>query len=64
MAKSDQTFQGAPSGSVVGGYTRPRVQIGFDDEMLKAITKLAEENNRSFASQVRILLAYALSRRT
>jgi hypothetical protein len=60
MAKGDQAFQGRPAGSTIGGYTRPRVQIGFDEDQIAAITKLAKRHNRSFTAEVRALVTEAL----
>lgn len=63
MAKGDHKFRKKPRGSKVGGYARPRVQIGFDPETVKQITRLAKENGRSFAAEVRELTAYGLAAR-
>jgi len=61
MAKGDHAFQRRPKGARNGGYARPRVQIGFDKDTLKAIAALAKSNNRSFAAEVRNLVAMALN---
>lgn len=63
MAKGDHGFSVSVRGSLNGGYLRPRVQIGFDDRTLQAIKKLARKNDRSFAAEVRVLIAEALVRR-
>jgi hypothetical protein len=63
MAKGDHGFSVHVRGSLNGGYLRPRVQIGFDEATLRAIRKLARKNDRSFAAEVRVLLAEALVRR-
>ena len=60
MAKGDHEFKRRPSGSVNGGYRRPRVQIGFEEKQLRAVTKRAKLNNRSFAAEVRALVAAGL----
>lgn len=60
MSKGDHQFKKKPKGATGGGYARPRVQIGFDPYQIKAITKLAKANNRSFAAEVRRLIAEAL----
>jgi len=62
MAKGDHAYRKRPKGSANGGYVRRRVQIGFDEDMLKTITALAKSNNRSFAAEVRNLVAMALRR--
>lgn len=62
--KGDHEFKRKPKGSTHGGYARPRVQIGFEPEMLKRITAMAKANNRSFAAEVRELLAEAIERRS
>lgn len=61
--KGDHGFRVNVRGSLNGGYLRPRVQIGFEEETLRAIKKLARKNDRSFAAEVRILIAEALERR-
>jgi hypothetical protein len=53
-------FKKRPKGSVVGGYRRARVQIGFEKEMMDRIAALAKANNRSFAAQVRVLVENAI----
>jgi hypothetical protein len=62
--KGDHHYRKKAKGSVVGGYARPRTQIGFDDKTRKAIAAWAKFNNQSFASEVRALVAFALSRKT
>lgn len=64
MAKGDHTFRGKPKGSKFGGYTRARVQIGFDDEAREAIAAWAKFNGRSFTAEVRELVAAGLKTRT
>lgn len=64
MAKGDHKFRKRAKGSTNGGYVRARVQIGFDDEMRKAITSLAKAHGISFAAEVRELLTVALARPT
>jgi hypothetical protein len=64
LNKGDHPFRRRPNGSDVGGYARPRVQIGFDDEMRVTITKWAKFNNRSFAAEVRALIEAGLKTRT
>jgi len=64
MAKGDHIFRAKPKGSKNGGYARARVQIGFDDDVRKAITSWAKFNNRSFAAEVRELVADGLKART
>jgi hypothetical protein len=61
MAKGDHKFETPPTGSTYGGYARPRVQIGFDREQIETITERAKANNRSFAAEVRALVATALT---
>jgi hypothetical protein len=58
--KGDHEFKRKPSGSVNGGYARPRVQIGFDESTIKVVTARAKANNRSFAAEIRDLVAKAL----
>lgn len=58
--KGDHKFHRKPKGSTNGGYTRPRVQIGFDPQVIKAVTARAKLNKRSFAAEVRCLVASAL----
>jgi hypothetical protein len=60
MAKGDHTFRRKIKGATGGGYRRPRVQIGFEKMQMTEITRLAKENNRSFAAQVRALLDEAI----
>lgn len=60
MAKGDHPFRKRPAGAKGGGYARPRVQIGFEPEQIKSITRLAKKNNRSFAAEVRALVETAL----
>lgn len=62
MSKGDHNFRKKPRGSTNGGYARPRVQIGFDKEIIDAVTARAKLNDRSFAAEVRDLVALALSR--
>lgn len=64
MAKGDHEFGRRAKGATGGGYTRPRVQIGFDKETIDKITKWAKFNNRSFAAEVRALVSVGLSTRT
>lgn len=64
MSKGDHRFSQRPKGATGGGYARPRIQIGFDPETIRQISQWARFNNRSFAAEVRELVAYALSRRT
>lgn len=59
--KGDHKFRKKPKGAKGGGYVRARVQIGFDDDMRKAIIKRAKAHDQSFASEVRTLLATALA---
>jgi hypothetical protein len=61
MSKGDHGFEKRAHGSSLGGYARPRTQIGFEDATRKAITKRAKQNNRSFAAEVRVLVDYALA---
>lgn len=58
--KGDHGFKKRPKGSTAGGYVRPRVQIGFDDATRRAVSTLAKRNNRSFAAEIRTLVAKAL----
>lgn len=60
MSKGDHGFRAKPTGSKSGGYARPRVQIGFDPSAIRAITKRAKQNDRSFAAEVRALVDAAL----
>ena len=62
--KGDHRFKKRAKGSVLGGYARARTQIGFDDKTRKAIIAWAKFNDRSFASEVRALVDYALERKT
>lgn len=62
MAKGDHEFRGEPNGATGGGYTRPRIQVGFDPEVIADITKRAKQNNRSFAAEVRSLVDIGLRR--
>jgi Arc-like DNA binding domain len=64
MAKGDHQYRGKPEGSTLGGYARPRVQIGFDDETREMIAAWAKHNGRSFTAEVRQLVTEGLSRRT
>ncbi len=64
MSKGDHKFKKKPKGAKGGGYVRPRVQIGFDDATRKAVTKSAKANKRSFAAEVRTLVAVSLSKET
>lgn len=64
MAKGDHKFEAKPTGSTVGGYARPRLQVGFDPEVMNVIAKWAAYHNRSVTAEVRILVSEALSRRT
>lgn len=59
--KGDHAFRKKPKGSINGGYARPRVQIGFTPDVLRAITQRAKQNKRSFAAEVRTLIEYALA---
>ncbi len=59
--KGDHAFKREPKGSTNGGYVRPRVQIGFDPAMLRIVTELAKQNDRSFAAEVRFLLDCGLA---
>ena len=54
--KGDHSYRGKPKGSKVGGYRRRRVQIGFEKNHILSIDKLAKENERSFAAEVRVLI--------
>lgn len=56
----DHRFRKKPKGATGGGYTRPRVQVGFDRTMLAKITALAKKHNISFAAQVRELCRRSL----
>jgi len=62
MAKGDHEFRGRPNGSKTGGYTRPRVQIGFTPDQIEIITRWAKHHDRSFAAEVRELVAFAISK--
>ena len=62
--KGDHRFRKNARGSKLGGYIRGRTQIGFDDKTRKAIVAWAKFNDRSFAAEVRALVAYALERKT
>jgi hypothetical protein len=62
--KGDHAFRERPKGSVNGGYVRARVQIGFDDETRKAITRWAKFDDLSFTAEVRELVARGLKTRT
>lgn len=64
MSKGDHRFNRRPKGAIGGGYKRPRVQVGFDREVIGQISQWAKFNKRSFAAEVRELVAYALSKRT
>jgi hypothetical protein len=59
--KGDHGFRKKPKGSTNGGYARPRVQVGFDKEVIKTVTDRAKLNDRSFAAEIRDLVALALS---
>lgn len=60
MAKGDHSYKRKPKGSTAGGYARPRVQIGFDVSMMAQIARIAKQNKKSFAAQVRELVEDAL----
>jgi hypothetical protein len=60
MAKGDHKYARKPKGATGGGYARPRVQIGFDKEIIKIVTSRAKANDRSFAAEVRDLVLLAL----
>jgi hypothetical protein len=60
MAKGDHRFLKHAKGSTRGDYVRPRVAIGFDPEVLKAVRELAKENDRSFGAEIRALVDKAL----
>lgn len=64
MTKGDHKFRECPDGSKIGGYRRPRVQIGFDKAQIEIISRWALFNNRSFAAEVRALVSEGLARRT
>lgn len=64
MSKGDHGFKRKPKGSTNGGYARPRVQIGFDPETLKAISAWAKFDNLSFAAEVRNLVERGIKTRT
>jgi hypothetical protein len=59
-AKGDHRFRRPAKGSTAGGYVRARMQIGFDDDARAAIERRARKNDRSFAAEVRALVAFAL----
>ena len=61
MPKGDHKHRRKPKGATGGGYARPRVQIGFDKEVIEAVIARAEMNNRSFAAEIRALVALAFS---
>lgn len=58
--KGDHGFLAKARGSTAGGYVRARIQIGFDKTMLREVRARAKKNNRSFAAEVRGLIAVAL----
>ena len=60
MAKGDHPHRKRAKGATGGGYARPRVQIGFDPDMLREITALAKTHNRSFAAEVRELVSMGI----
>jgi hypothetical protein len=61
MAKGDHKYKPRDSrGAVGGGYRRPRVQIGFEPEQISQITVRAARHGRSFAAEVRAIVADAL----
>jgi hypothetical protein len=60
--KGDHEFRKKPKGSKVGGYARPRVQIGFNQEQMEVITRWAKHHNQSFAAEVRDLVSFAISK--
>jgi hypothetical protein len=62
MAKGDHGFKKKPAGAKGGGYVRPRVQVGFDPAAIRAITKRAKHNDRSFAAEVRALVDAGMER--
>lgn len=59
--KGDHPFKRKAKGATGGGYKRGRVQIGFDDATREIITAQSIRNNRSFAAEVRSLVAQALA---
>lgn len=59
--KGDHSFKRKAKGAKGGGYRRGRVQIGFDDATREIITAQSIQNNRSFAAEVRALVAQALA---
>jgi hypothetical protein len=58
--KGDHGFKKVPRGATGGGYRRPRVQVGFSDAVIKLIVESAKKNDRSFAAEVRALVAIGL----
>jgi len=62
MAKGDHKHQRKPKGATGGGYTRPRVQVGFTPIQIEVIARWAKHHDRSFAAEVRELVAFAISK--
>lgn len=60
--KGDHPFKRKAKGAKGGGYKRGWVQIGFDDLTREIITAQSIANDRSFAAEVRALVAKALER--
>lgn len=58
--KGDHAHRKRANGATGGGYVRPRIQIGFDPDVLQEITELAKAHDRSFAAEVRELVALGL----
>jgi hypothetical protein len=60
MARGDHAFKKHPEGSDIGGYARPRVQVGFEKPIFARIAALAQRYDRSFAATVRLLVERGL----
>lgn len=60
MSKGDHPHYRRAKGATGGDYARPRVQIGFEKDILREIEKRAKSNDRSFAAEVRSLIDKAL----
>lgn len=56
----DQKFTGPVKGTITKGAVTPRLAVGFDVRLLKAVTESAQANNRSVAAEVRSLVRVAL----
>jgi hypothetical protein len=60
--KGDHKHTKKAKGATGGGYARPRIQVGFDPNTIRDITKRAKQNDRSFAAEVRALVEAGLER--